>query len=149
MNIKFGLFTKPEGVPHLERDWFTHDGSDAESPIDAVEEAAQAGKIPMPWIILVQAGRVFVLAWDADRPLDGPIFDSRENDNERGTVITLTAGSGEPVKVRLVDDLPEGVGESVGHPGRYVVLATPGVVWPSLDQAAARAEAIAEGYATG
>jgi len=77
MRIRVGLFTKPQGVPYLEPDWFTHE-SDAAEPIDALEEVQ--GDIPVAWIILVQSGRAYVLAWDVDKSTDDPFFDSREQD---------------------------------------------------------------------
>jgi len=76
MNVRIGLFTKPEGVPYLEADWIDHES--VLDGMEAVEEAA--GLIPAGWIVLVQSGRAFTLAWDGLRPLDGPIFDSRDND---------------------------------------------------------------------
>ena len=68
-----------------------------------------------------------------------------EEAKPEGKVVVLKAASGEKVKVRLRDDLPEGVGESVNVPGNYIVLARPGVGWPKLDMAANFAEKIRKG----
>ena len=50
-------------------------------------------------------------------------------------IIKLKDAGGGTVKVRIRPDLPEGIGESVRNPGRYIVLARPGVAFPTVERA--------------